>query len=278
MTVAYLGHRYWSFSHRAHTGLPREYLLFAVVNGVTLVLGLAIVAFVRYPLGQESALVLQVANVASIGLGTVIRYLSYRRWVFPARRPDAGRPGRRGRQPAGPRLRRAGPRRSADRSDTTSLIGRPRHRVGPAVAKSSAFVTRPSQESTSTPGHEEAVRTTTSSRDRAVTFAGLSRPSGAPCQAQAPPSMSSPSVSRPSASRKSAPSRRCSAPAGSPARGRPASASRRRSPGPPERGTPCRSNNCTAALHLARLRARAGPGDEVVVADYTFPATGHAVM
>jgi perosamine synthetase len=36
-------------------------------------------------------------------------------------------------------------------------------------------------------------------------------------------------------------------------------------------------NNCTAALHLAIKCLSAGPGDEVVVADYTFPATGHAV-
>jgi putative flippase GtrA len=84
-TAAYLGHRYWSFSHRARTGLRREYLLFVAVNGVTLAMGLAIVWFVRYPLGQESALILQAANVASICLGTVIRYLSYRTWVFPAR-------------------------------------------------------------------------------------------------------------------------------------------------------------------------------------------------
>ena len=32
-------------------------------------------------------------------------------------------------------------------------------------------------------------------------------------------------------------------------------------------------NNCTAALHLAIQGLGAGPGDEVVVADYTFPAT-----
>jgi putative flippase GtrA len=89
MTAAYAGHRYWSFSHRARTGVRREYLLFAAVNGVTLCMGLAIVAFVRYPLGQESALVLQAANIASICLGTVIRYLSYRAWVFPARRTEA---------------------------------------------------------------------------------------------------------------------------------------------------------------------------------------------
>jgi putative flippase GtrA len=84
MTVAYLGHRHWSFSHRARTGVRREYLLFAVINGITLLQGLAIVWFVRHPLGQESALVLQMANVASIALGTVIRFLSYRRWVFPS--------------------------------------------------------------------------------------------------------------------------------------------------------------------------------------------------
>ncbi|MCZ2812316.1 GtrA family protein [Modestobacter sp. VKM Ac-2979] len=84
MTVAYLGHRYWSFAHRARTGVGREYVLFAMINGATLLLGLGIVAAVRYGLDQESALVMQAANIASIVLGTAIRYLSYRRWVFPA--------------------------------------------------------------------------------------------------------------------------------------------------------------------------------------------------
>jgi putative flippase GtrA len=83
-TVAYLGHRYWSFSHRARTGVRRESVLFALVNGLTLGLGLAMVGFARYSLGQDSALVLQAVNVVSIGLGTVIRYLCYRQWVFPA--------------------------------------------------------------------------------------------------------------------------------------------------------------------------------------------------
>jgi perosamine synthetase len=37
-------------------------------------------------------------------------------------------------------------------------------------------------------------------------------------------------------------------------------------------------NNCTAALHLATAALGLQPGDEVVVADYTFPATGHSVV
>jgi putative flippase GtrA len=84
MTVAYVGHRYWSFSHRARPGLRQEYVRFLAINVVTLLLGLAVVASVRYGLDQESALVLQIANVGAIVLGTAVRYLSYRRWVFPA--------------------------------------------------------------------------------------------------------------------------------------------------------------------------------------------------
>ncbi|WP_106849004.1 DegT/DnrJ/EryC1/StrS aminotransferase family protein [Blastococcus sp. Marseille-P5729] len=38
------------------------------------------------------------------------------------------------------------------------------------------------------------------------------------------------------------------------------------------------TSNCTTALQLAFHCLGAGAGDEVLVADYTFPATGHAVM
>ncbi|MEX1006995.1 MAG: DegT/DnrJ/EryC1/StrS family aminotransferase [Acidimicrobiia bacterium] len=36
-------------------------------------------------------------------------------------------------------------------------------------------------------------------------------------------------------------------------------------------------SNCTAALHLSFLALGVGAGNEVLVADYTYPATGHAV-
>jgi len=88
MTAAFTGHRYWSFSHRARTGLRGEYVRFTVINGATLLLGVVAIAFVRHVLDQEAALVLQLANIGSIVLGTVIRYLSYRAWVFPAVEED----------------------------------------------------------------------------------------------------------------------------------------------------------------------------------------------
>lgn len=37
-------------------------------------------------------------------------------------------------------------------------------------------------------------------------------------------------------------------------------------------------SNCTAALHLSLLSVGVEKGDEVLVADYTFPATGHSVL
>ena len=84
MSFAFVGHRFWSFSHRARTGLRREYLVFAAVNGATLLVGLAVVWFVSHPLGQSDALVLQAANVGSIAVTTAMRFTAYRRWVFPA--------------------------------------------------------------------------------------------------------------------------------------------------------------------------------------------------
>jgi putative flippase GtrA len=93
MSVAFLGHRNWAFAHRDKTTIRRSFGLFALVNVFTLVLGAAIIWFVRYPLDQERLLVIQAANIASIGLNSVLRYLAYRRWVFPALAgPDAVAP------------------------------------------------------------------------------------------------------------------------------------------------------------------------------------------
>jgi putative flippase GtrA len=82
MTIAYFAHRHWSFSHRGRTGLRREYATFFAVNTLTLVVGLGLVALIRHPLGHDSTLVLQLANVTSIAIGSLVRFVCYRKWVF----------------------------------------------------------------------------------------------------------------------------------------------------------------------------------------------------
>lgn len=82
-TSAYFMHRHWSFSHRARTGVRREYPIFFLVNAVTLLLSLVIIGFVHYGLDQTDALILQLTNIVTIGIGTVIRFTAYKRWVFP---------------------------------------------------------------------------------------------------------------------------------------------------------------------------------------------------
>jgi putative flippase GtrA len=92
--AAYLGNKFWSFSHRAQKPIRHEVLVFAAINAVTGALNLGIVALVRYVLHQDSTEILQAANVFGIGAGTLIRYASYRRWVFTAAADDDAAPQR----------------------------------------------------------------------------------------------------------------------------------------------------------------------------------------
>jgi putative flippase GtrA len=82
-TSAYFMNRHWSFSHRARTGLAREYMLFFVLNGIALVMGLLVLGLTRYGFGFTGKLSLNVANLVGIAIGTVFRFWSYKRWVFP---------------------------------------------------------------------------------------------------------------------------------------------------------------------------------------------------
>jgi putative flippase GtrA len=83
-TVAYFGNRYWTFRHRGRTSFGREYLLFFVLNGVGLAISVGCLWFSHYALGLTSAVADNIsANVIGLGLGTLFRFWSYRRWVFP---------------------------------------------------------------------------------------------------------------------------------------------------------------------------------------------------
>jgi putative flippase GtrA len=81
-TLAYFMNRHWSFSHRARSGLRREYALFFGLNVIALFIGLAILGFTHYILGYTDELSINIANIIGIGLGTIFRFWSYKRWVF----------------------------------------------------------------------------------------------------------------------------------------------------------------------------------------------------
>jgi putative flippase GtrA len=84
-TVAYIGNRFWTYRNRPRGHVAREYLLFAVLSAIALGIALGCLAFSRYVLGLDSALADNVAaNVVGLGLGTVFRFVSYRRFVFRA--------------------------------------------------------------------------------------------------------------------------------------------------------------------------------------------------
>jgi putative flippase GtrA len=92
-TVAYIGNRYWTFRKRSRSGVRREYTLFFVLNGVGLAIALTCLFISHYALGFTSRLADNIAaNVVGLALGTMFRFWSYRRWVFPELLPEAAAP------------------------------------------------------------------------------------------------------------------------------------------------------------------------------------------
>ena len=83
--VAYRANREWTWKGRSRRGFWREYSLYFLLNGVGLAITLVPLAISRYAFGLNSALADNIsANVVGVGLGTLFRFWSYRRWVFPA--------------------------------------------------------------------------------------------------------------------------------------------------------------------------------------------------
>jgi putative flippase GtrA len=84
-TFAYFGNRFWTFRHRGRTNMGREYVLFFLLNGVAMLIAVGCLAFSHYVLNLDSALADNIsANVIGLVLGTLFRFWSYRKWVFPA--------------------------------------------------------------------------------------------------------------------------------------------------------------------------------------------------
>lgn len=87
--VAWVGNRYWTFAERRTASRGRELALFAAINVVGMAIAVGCLAFSHYLLGLTSPLADNIsANVVGLGLGTLFRYIAYRRLVFTAPTPE----------------------------------------------------------------------------------------------------------------------------------------------------------------------------------------------
>jgi putative flippase GtrA len=88
-TIAFAGNRFWTWRDRAHANMARQYTMFFVLNAVGLGIGLTCLAISHYGLGQiwpalQSPLADNISGqLVGTAVGTLFRFWSYRRFVFP---------------------------------------------------------------------------------------------------------------------------------------------------------------------------------------------------
>lgn len=80
--VSWLGNRHWTFAAHRSARRGRELLVYGAVNLVGAAVPVLTLAFSHYVLGKDSLLADNVATVVGIAVGTVVRYVGYKRWVF----------------------------------------------------------------------------------------------------------------------------------------------------------------------------------------------------
>ncbi|MEU8814556.1 GtrA family protein [Actinoplanes sp. NPDC048796] len=97
-TVAFTGNRFWTWRHAAHTNITRQYTMFFVLNAIGLGIGLACLAISHYGLGSvwpvfQTRLADNISGqLVGTAVGTLFRFWSYRRFVFPAATPPGPPP------------------------------------------------------------------------------------------------------------------------------------------------------------------------------------------
>jgi putative flippase GtrA len=87
--VSWVGNRHWTFASKRTDRQLRELLVYGAINVVAALVPVATVAMGRYTFHQDSQLALNAAKVIGIVLGTAIRYVGYKLWVFTGGKPDA---------------------------------------------------------------------------------------------------------------------------------------------------------------------------------------------
>jgi putative flippase GtrA len=93
--VNWFGNRYWAFAAERQRNTAREGLEFFVASLIGMCVPLACIGISRYVFGLHSLLADNVAsNVVGLLLGTIVRFVLYKFWVYSPRRAAARFPAR----------------------------------------------------------------------------------------------------------------------------------------------------------------------------------------
>ena len=80
--ITFLGNRYWSFKDRQGAGARSETILFFLLNGVGLLIQYACIFVVTDLVGLSDRVWYTIANFVGVGIGTLFRFWSYRKWIW----------------------------------------------------------------------------------------------------------------------------------------------------------------------------------------------------
>ena len=82
--VTFFGNRHWAFKHRKGKGFGQESALFVMLNVVGIFIQVGVVALVHYGFGLTGSLAYNAATIVGIGIATLFRLYTYRKFVFLA--------------------------------------------------------------------------------------------------------------------------------------------------------------------------------------------------
>lgn len=88
VVFAWAAHRWWTFRGQRTHHPARELVIFALVNLVAIVAEAGVLALSHYALKYTSLEADNIASVLGIGVGTALRYVGYKAFVFASHAPD----------------------------------------------------------------------------------------------------------------------------------------------------------------------------------------------
>jgi putative flippase GtrA len=87
--VTFVGNKYWAFKHRKGRGLKQEAATFILLNGIGIAIQVGLVDAAYYGLDMRDNLTYNIATIVGIGIATLFRLYSYRKFVFVAQPSSA---------------------------------------------------------------------------------------------------------------------------------------------------------------------------------------------